>query len=92
MANFFEDVGSFFKDLGAGITGTLQGVGMNLQSQSILNQAQAEQIRANAQVTQQALLLEFEQNQLREKNKLLIIAIAFGVPLIAFVLYLTLKK
>jgi hypothetical protein len=92
MANFFEDVGSFFKNLGTGITTTVQGFGSNLQSQADLNKAQAEQIQANAQATMYKLTLDDANKKRQQELMLYALIVIAAVPIVGMILYFTLKK
>jgi hypothetical protein len=90
--SFIKDVGGFFKNLGTGITTTVQGIGENIQSQAALNEAQAAAITAIAASTETRLILEAEEKKRQHELILLIIIIAAAVPLIGLGIYYGLKK
>jgi hypothetical protein len=92
MANFLEDVGSFFKNLGSGVTGTLQGFAGNLQSQGALNLANAEAIKANAQAAQLKLTLDAENKKRQQQLMLYAILAIAAVPIVGMIIYFTMKK
>jgi len=92
MSNFLQSVGGFFKDLGTGVTTTVQGFGENIQSQAALNEAQAAQIQANAQATQTKLILDAEQKKRQTQLIMLVLAIIVILPLGGMAIYYGLKK
>lgn len=99
MANFLEDVGSFFKNLGTGITGTVQGFAGNLQSQGQLNlanaealKAQADLMRANAEATQLRLRLDAENKKRQQEIMLYALIVIAAVPIAGMILYYSFKK
>lgn len=92
MSNFLQSVGGFFKDLGQGVTTTVQGFGENIQSQAALNEAQAAQIQANAQATQTKLILDAEQKKRQTQLIMLVLAIIVILPLGGMAIYYGLKK
>jgi hypothetical protein len=89
---FLADVGSFFKELGEGVTTTIQGIGANIGSQAELNQAQAAAIMAVAQSTELKLQLEAEDKKRRYNLILYIIAFAAIVPIVGIAIFYGLKK
>jgi len=92
MSNFLQSVGGFFKDLGTGVTTTVQGFGENIQSQAALNEAQAAQIQANAQSTQTKLILDAEQKKRQTQLIVFVLAIIVILPLGGMAIYYGLKK
>jgi hypothetical protein len=93
---FLQDVGSFFKNLGTGVTTTVQGFGENIQSQAALNEAQAAAIIAASQtaaVTAAARLQMEAEAKKRRDNLILYLVIAIAaVPLLGMAIYYGLKK
>lgn len=93
---FLQDVGSFFKNLGTGVTTTVQGFGENIQSQAALNEAQAAAIIAASQTaaaTAAARLANEAEAQKRRDNLILYIIIAIAaVPILGIAIFYGLKK
>lgn len=89
---FLQDVGTFFNNLGTGITTTVQGFGENIQSQAELNEAQALAIRAAAQTAEQRLFLEAEEKRRRDKLLLIIVIAIVAAPIVGIAIYYGLKK
>jgi hypothetical protein len=93
---FLQDVGSFFKNLGTGVTTTVQGFGENIQSQAALNEAQAAAIIAASQTAAQTTAIRLQNEaeaQKRRDNLILYIVIAIAaVPVLGMLIYYGLKK
>lgn len=93
---FFQEVGNFFKDLGTGVTTTVQGFGENIQSQAALNEAQAQAIIAASQTAAQTTAIRLQNEaeaQKRRDNLIVYIIIAIvAAPLLGMAIYYGLKK
>lgn len=93
---FIQDVGSFFKNLGTGLTTTVQGFGENIQSQAALNEAQAQAIIAASQTaaaTAAARIQADAEAKKRRDNLILYIVIAIvAAPVLGMAIYYGFKK
>jgi hypothetical protein len=89
---FLQDVGSFFKNLGTGVTTTVQGFGENIQSQAALNEAQAQAIIAASQNAAAQMQIEAEAQKRRDNLILYIIIAIAAVPILGMAIFYGLKK
>ena len=89
---FLQDVGSFFKNLGTGVTTTVQGFGENIQSQAALNEAQAQAIIAASQNAAAQMQIEAEAQRRRDNLILYIIIAIAAVPILGIAIFYGLKK
>jgi hypothetical protein len=89
---FLQDVGSFFKNLGTGVTTTVQGFGENIQSQAALNEAQAQAIIAASQNAAAQMQIEAEAQKRRDNLILYIIIAIAAVPILGIAIFYGLKK
>ncbi len=93
---FLQDVGSFFKELGGGLTTTVQGFGENIQSQAALNEAQAQAIIAASQTAAATatlkLQIEAESRKRRDEMILYVIIAIAAVPILGMAIYYGFKK
>jgi nitrate reductase NapE component len=89
---FLQDVGNFFKNLGTGVTTTVQGFGENIQSQAALNEAQAQAIIAASQNAAAQMQIEAEAQKRRDNLILYIIIAIAAVPILGMAIFYGLKK
>ena len=89
---FLQDVGNFFKNLGTGVTTTVQGFGENIQSQAALNEAQAQAIIAASQNAAAQMQIEAEAQKRRDNLILYIIIAIAAVPILGIAIFYGLKK
>jgi len=89
---FLQDVGNFFKNLGTGVTTTVQGFGENIQSQAALNEAQAQAIIAASQNAAAQMQIEAEAQKRRDNLILYIVIAIAAVPILGIAIFYALKK